>query len=220
MPIWLQIIMKCILCELRKAKRYCPAKKMQICAVCCGEKRGVEINCPLDCPYYVEGQKYQQEKITRQRVKKEGVQSYIRRAELYNKYPEIFAKIELVLVGTFRTDGRLRNEEVAGALELVIKTLDTEKKGVLYNYMSESRVVNEIATMVLAVIREHKDSPELRQGRITLDYAKEVVEEFLKEVKFYIEVDSNPQAYLVHISRYHPEKSETTQNGGSLIISP
>jgi hypothetical protein len=212
--------MKCILCELRKAKRYCPAKKMQICAVCCGEKRGVEINCPLDCPYYVEGQKYQQEKITRQRVKKEGVQSYIRRAELYNKYPEIFAKIELVLVGTFRTDGRLRNEEVAGALELVIKTLDTEKKGVLYNYMSESRVVNEIAIMVLAVIREHKDSPELRQGRITLDYAKEVVKEFLKEVKFYIEVDSNPQAYLVHISRYHPEKSETAQNGGSLIISP
>ena len=212
--------MKCILCEQRKAKRYCPAKRMQICAVCCGEKRGVEINCPLDCPYYVEGQKYQQEKITRQRVRKEGVQSYIRRAELYNKYPEIFAKIELVLVGTFRTDGRLRNEEVAGALELVIKTLDTEKKGVLYNYMSESRVVNEIAVRVLAVIREHKDSPELHQGRITLDFAKEVVEEFLKEVKFYMEVDSNPQAYVIHISRYHPEKSETTQSGGSLIISP
>lgn len=188
--------------------------------MCCGEKRGVEISCPLDCPYYIEGQKYQQEKITRQRVRKEGVQSYIRRAELYNKNPEIFAKIELVLVGLFRTDGRLKNEEVASALELVIKTLDTEKKGIFYDYRSESRVVNEIAGRVLAVIREHKDSPELRQGRITLDYAKEVVEEFLKEIKFYMEMDSNPQSYLVHISRYHPERSETTQSGESLIISP
>lgn len=212
--------MKCILCEQRKAKRYCPAKRGQICAVCCGEKRGVEINCPLDCPYYIEGQKYQQEKITRQRVRKEGVQSYIRRAELYNKNPEIFAKIELVLVGLFRTDGRLKNEEVASALELVIKTLDTEKKGIFYDYRSESRVVNEIGGRVLAVIREHKDSPELRQGRITIDYAKEVVEEFLKEIKFYMEMDSNPQSYLVHISRYHPERSETTQSGESLIISP
>lgn len=212
--------MECILCKQRKAKRYCPAKKGQICAICCGEKRGVEINCPPDCPYYVEGQRYQQEKITRQRVRKEGVQSYIRRAELYNKNSEIFAKIELVLVGSFRTDGRLKNEEVASALELVIKTLDTEKRGILYNYISENRVVNEIAGRVLAVIREHKDSPELRQGRITLDYAKEVAEEFLKEIKFYMEVDSNPQGYLVHVSRYHPERSETTQDGGSLIISP
>lgn len=210
--------MKCTLCEQRKAKRYCPAKRTQICAVCCGEKRGVEINCPLDCPYYVEGQKYQQGKITRQRVRKEGVQSYIRRAELYNKNPEIFAKIELVLIDSFRTDGRLKNEEVASALELVIKTLDTEKKGILYNYMSESRIVNEVAVRVLVAIREQKDSPELRQGRITLDYAKQVVEEFLKEIKFYMEVDSNPQSYLIHISRYHPEKSGTTQ-GGSLIIS-
>jgi hypothetical protein len=212
--------MKCILCEQRKAKRYCPAKRVQICAVCCGEKRGVEINCTLDCPYYVEGQKYQQEKITRQRVRKEGVQSYIRRAELYNKNPEIFAKIEFLLVGSFRTDGKLKNEEVASALELVIKTLDTEKKGILYDYRSENRVVNEIAGWVLAAVREHKDLPELRQGRITLDYAKEVVEEFLKEVKFYMEMDPNPQSYLIHISRYHPERSGTTQSSGSLIIPP
>ncbi|MER3445937.1 MAG: hypothetical protein C4291_03460 [Candidatus Dadabacteria bacterium] len=212
--------MKCILCEQRKAKRYCPAKRGQICAVCCGEKRGVEINCPLDCPYYVEGQRYQQEKITRQRVRKEGIQPYIRRAELYNKNPEIFAKIELALVDLFRTDGRLRNEEIASALELVIKTLHTEKKGIFYDHRSESRIINEIAGRVLIVIREHKDSPELRHGKITLDYAKEVVEEFLKEIKFYMELDSNPQSYLIHISRYHPEGGKTTQSSGSLIISP
>lgn len=217
---FIALSMKCILCEERKAKRYCPAKRRSICPVCCGEKRGVEIDCPLDCPYYVEGQKYQQEKITKQRLKKEGVQPYMRRAELYNKNPEIFAKIELALTGLFRIDGKLRNEEVAEALGLVIKTLDTEKKGILYEYRSESRIVNELAGRVLSVLREYTDRTQIGQDRISLDFAKDVVEEFLKEIKFYMEVDSNPQSYLIHISRYHPEKSGATQSGGSLIVSP
>ena len=213
------LIMKCILCEQRKAKRYCPAKRTYICAICCGEKRGVEINCPLDCVYYIEGEKYQQDKITRQRIMKEGTEPYIRRAELYSKNPEIFAKIELTLVGLFRNDNKLKNEEVAEALELVLKTLDTEKKGILYEYRAESSVVNEVVLGVLNVIREYKDMAELRRGRITLDYAKDVVEEFLKEIKFYMEMEKNPQSYLIHISRYHPERIETRQGGGSLIIS-
>ncbi|HEX9830529.1 MAG TPA: hypothetical protein VGA94_02490 [Thermodesulfobacteriota bacterium] len=212
--------MKCIICEQRKAKRYCPAKRRSICPVCCGEKRGVEINCPLDCPYYVEGQKYQQEKITRQRLKKEGVQPYIRRAELYNKNPEIFAKIELALATLFRMDGKLTNGEVAEALELVIKTLDTEKKGILYEYRSENRIVNELSGRVLDILREYTDRTQVGQGRVSLDYARDVVEEFLKEIRFYIEMDSNPQSYLIHVSRYHPEKSGATQGGGSLIMSP
>jgi len=150
---------------------------------------------------------------------KEGTEPYIRRAELYSKNPEIFAKIELTLVGLFRNDNKLKNEEIAEALELVLKTLDTEKKGILYEYRAESGVVNEVALQVLNVIREYKDMTELRRGRITLDYAKEVVEEFLKEIKFYMEIEKNPQSYLIHMSRYHPERVETRQGGGSLIIS-
>jgi hypothetical protein len=212
--------MKCILCEQRKAKRYCPGKRAYICAICCGEKRGVEINCPKDCTYYIEGQKYQQDKITRQRITKEGVEPYIRRTQLYTKNPEIFAKIELVLVALFRNDSKLRNEEVAEALELIIKTLDTEKKGIIFEYRSETSVVNEIAPRILTIIREYKDTAELRRGRITLDFAKEVIEEFLREIKFYMEVDTNPQSYLVHISRYYPETVGKTQSttSSSLII--
>lgn len=211
--------MKCILCEKRKAKRYCPAKRASICPVCCGEKRGIEINCPLDCPYYVEGQRYQQTKVMRQRIKREGVQSYIRRAELYNKNPEIFVGIEAVFVDFFRRYN-IKDEDLITALELIIKTLDTEKKGIFYEYKTESRIVNELSERLLGVIREYKDGAQVGQGRITVDYAKEVVEEFLKEVRFYMEMDSNPQAYLIHVSRYHPEGALETQTGGGLIVLP
>src|SRR4029079_1875973 len=43
--------MTCPLCQARPAKRQCPALGRQICAVCCGTKRLVEIRCPADCGY-------------------------------------------------------------------------------------------------------------------------------------------------------------------------
>src|SRR5262245_66624797 len=41
----------CPLCGARKARRGCPALNKQICAVCCGTKRLVEIACPSDCTW-------------------------------------------------------------------------------------------------------------------------------------------------------------------------
>ena len=51
--------MKCVLCDRRKGKRYCPAKQRDICAQCCGEKRVIEVACPSDCTYLTSGQTYQ-----------------------------------------------------------------------------------------------------------------------------------------------------------------
>ena len=52
----------CPLCSTRPAKRYCPAKAESICAVCCGEKREVEIYCPAGCPYLKASREYEAEK--------------------------------------------------------------------------------------------------------------------------------------------------------------
>ena len=48
--------MPCPLCRQRSARRQCPALGRAICAVCCGSKRQVEINCPPDCGYLVAAQ--------------------------------------------------------------------------------------------------------------------------------------------------------------------
>jgi len=52
----------CPLCSDRSAKRYCPAKETSICAVCCGTKREVEIDCPSSCPHLKTGRTYESEK--------------------------------------------------------------------------------------------------------------------------------------------------------------
>ena len=211
--------MKCIICGKGKAKRYCPAKISNICPKCCGEKRGIEINCPLDCEYFIEGQKHHQQKITKQRLHKEGTKSYIKRAELYNKNPEIFALIEIAIANSFRANKKLNNSDFLRGLEQTYKTLETEVKGIYYEYESENVYANEISKNILAIIREALNRYDPKH--FTMQYSMDVIAEFLKELNFYIDNDPDEQSYLKHITRYHPVKEEkvekSTQSG--LIIT-
>jgi hypothetical protein len=50
---------RCPLCTERSAKRFCPAKQTSICAVCCGTKREVEIDCPASCVHLQAGRSYE-----------------------------------------------------------------------------------------------------------------------------------------------------------------
>ncbi len=212
--------MKCLLCDKRKPKRYCPAKRTSICTVCCGEKRGVEINCPLDCQYYVEGLKQHQQKMMQQRIKKEGAGSYVRKAELYKHNPELFAHLEKGFVAIFRADKHLTNKDLVTGLDLAMKTIETEKKGLLYQHQSGNTYADEISNHTLSIISEYKDNSEMGANRISLDCGIKVVKEFLDEATFYMENDINPKSYLIHLMRYHPEEEAPAQAETKLIITP
>jgi len=220
--------MKCPLCGKRKQKRHCPAKGAMICPVCCGEKRGVEIACPADCQYFVEGQRYQQDKVTRRRIKREGVRSYVRKAELYKKNPELFLRIELAIAASYRADTGIVNADVVKAFDLVSKTLTTEKSGLIYDHKSENPLANDLAERILASIREMNQA--MRQGgdggggegsgrRLLTDIViRGVLDEFKSDVLFYMENDSSPTSYLKHLARYHPEKPKPGDRGGGIIL--
>ncbi len=53
---------QCVYGQTRKGTRRCPALGGFICARCCGRHRGVDIDCPSDCVYFVEHSTYQQQK--------------------------------------------------------------------------------------------------------------------------------------------------------------
>ena len=54
---------KCIKCGKKRGTRKCKPLGGYICAQCCGENRGIIINCPSDCPYFQNHEKYQEEKL-------------------------------------------------------------------------------------------------------------------------------------------------------------
>src|SRR5512133_3975440 len=58
--------MQCPLCRQRAARRACPAVGREICPVCCGTKRLVEIACPSDCGYLAAAQSHPAAIVRRQ----------------------------------------------------------------------------------------------------------------------------------------------------------
>jgi len=58
--------MTCPLCSTRPAKRRCPALDREICPVCCGTKRLVEIRCPDDCVYLASARRHPAASVQRQ----------------------------------------------------------------------------------------------------------------------------------------------------------
>src|SRR6187200_2730824 len=65
--------MQCPVCYQRKAKRACPALGKQICPVCCGTKRLVEIQCPSDCPWLASAREHPPAVAVRQQQRDLGV---------------------------------------------------------------------------------------------------------------------------------------------------
>jgi len=209
--------MKCFLCNERKAKRYCPAKSRNICAVCCGEKRGIEINCPDDCRYFIKGQNYQQKKITNLRIKKDGIVAFQKKAELYRKDPQLFAKIEFALVDAYNQNNRLLNIDVVSALEIVLKTLKSESKGLLYKHKSEDMVINDLADIVEKELPELKNNEEINSAAAT-NFTKEVIDDFLGEAKFYNDQNTDKSSYLIHLARFHKDRPGGRAAKSKIII--
>jgi len=51
--------LSCVICDIRKEKRFCPAVHGRICPQCCGEQREVTLDCPSECPYLQQAREHE-----------------------------------------------------------------------------------------------------------------------------------------------------------------
>jgi hypothetical protein len=51
--------LSCVVCAVRKEKRFCPAVHGRICPQCCGEQREVTLDCPSECPYLQQAREHE-----------------------------------------------------------------------------------------------------------------------------------------------------------------
>ena len=149
--------MLCPLCNQRKAKRACPALGRQICAVCCGTKRLVEINCPSDCGYLSAARSHPPAVVQRQQE--------LDRAmflPLLQGFSERQARVFLMLaalVSKHQADTlqRLGDADIAQAADALASTLETAGRGILYEHRPSSaaaaRLMSELKAMVDEVVK-------------------------------------------------------------------
>lgn len=144
--------MLCPVCNQRKAKRACPALGKQICAVCCGTKRIVEISCPADCGYLASSRTHPPAVIQRQQEMDRAIV-----LPLLQGLSERQARVFLMLASvTARHQGdalqKLVDEDIAQAAGSLAATLETSSRGIVYEYQPSSlaaaRLMGELRALV------------------------------------------------------------------------
>ena len=163
--------MPCPVCQNRKAKRACPALGEQICAVCCGTKRLVEIACPSDCGYLSTARVHPPAVIQRQQELDRAML-----LPLMHGLSERQARLFLMLAAvTSRHQPdvlqKLVDDDIAQACGALASTLETAAKGIVYEHQPSSlvaaRLMAELKTVVDEVVKNAGSALE-RDAAITL----------------------------------------------------
>jgi hypothetical protein len=146
--------MTCPLCRIRKAKRSCPGKGAQICTVCCGTKRLVEIPCPPTCIYLEAAQRHPAAVVKRQQERDLAVLMGAL-GPLSEPQLQLFFLIHS-LVARFSHDGAPMNDaDVAEAAGALANSYETASRGVLYEPTATSPAAEalrrEIRTLLTKV---------------------------------------------------------------------
>jgi hypothetical protein len=206
-------IMKCILCDQRKAKRSCPAKKELICAVCCGEKRVLEINCPESCEYLKSGRARESADYGK-RLRNMDKASLERNRRVLTKHQDVVAHLEYTLSRERLLSRYITDREAAEALDILVDTYKTEDKGVLYEKTSDSLRVDSLRRELRKVIESYRN-PEGKENqaivdpgatRLQLGAAIDCLEFIRSMIDTYLGERHSASSYLDFLARITPRE--------------
>ena len=143
----------CPLCGIRRARRGCPAIDRQICAVCCGTKRLVEIQCPADCPWLASAREHPPAAAVRQQQRDiASVVQFVR--DFSERQSQLFFLIATFLLGYEPPELQpLIDDDVAEGVAALASTFETASRGLIYDHrpasMAAERMIAGLKPMLL-----------------------------------------------------------------------
>jgi hypothetical protein len=144
----------CPLCGIRRARRGCPALDKQICAVCCGTKRLVQIQCPSDCTWLASAREHPPSIVVRRHQRDLGVVVQATR-DFNERQSQIFVLVASFLLQYAPPDlHSVIDEDVADAVAALASTYETAARGVIYEHRPASLPAERLATELKRVLAE------------------------------------------------------------------
>jgi hypothetical protein len=195
----------CPLCGSRRGRRACPAVGQQICAVCCGTKRLVEIQCPSDCVYLATAREHPPAAILRRQQR--DVELLVRfMRDLNQRQSQLFFLIDAFLLRYHPPELQpLIDDDVIEAAAALAATSETAARGVIYEHRPASPPAERLATALkplLAKAGQNGGTPFERDAAVVLRR----IEEAAREARA---VDrDNRRAFLDLLGRVIPESDE------------
>ena len=194
----------CSLCQRRRARRACPALGQQICPVCCGTKRLVEINCPADCSYLQSAHAHPPAVVQRQQ--EQDVRFLLPLVhDLSERQHQIMFLLQIFL-RTDRPDAlALTDVEVEQAARALAETYETASRGILYEHTAASLNAQRLSTDLKAVI-ESERSGGARMPDADIAVALRRIEAAARDVRHTL--PGGETAYLLLLKRVLREPTD------------
>jgi hypothetical protein len=132
----------------------CPALNDQICAMCCGTKRMVEIRCPSDCPYLATAREHPPAVVVRQQRQDLGLLVEFLR-DLNARQSQLFFLIA-ALIARYKPSEleSIVDDDVVQAAGTLAATYETAARGVIYEHRAASIPAARLATALKAALTE------------------------------------------------------------------
>jgi len=144
----------CPLCGIRRARRGCPAVGQQICAVCCGTKRLVEINCPSDCVWLASAREHPPAAAVRQQQRDRSLLMPLM-VDFSERQAELFFLISNFVVRYEPPEFQpLVDEDVGEAVGALASTFETAARGVIYEHRAASMAGERLSAALKAALAE------------------------------------------------------------------
>ena len=182
---------KCSLCETRPPRRNCPALAKDICAQCCGSKREVTVDCPLDCPYLIEARDHEQ---------LAPVGEYPNRdVEVSDAFLERNKPLYIFVLGTLNQAAQENPAVIDADMREAIAALVQKYRAKQSGLLVEPALSNPIAATVLHSFEEKMEV-----------FREKVVSENVDPVVF---IDSNMFKVIVFLDRFAALKNNSRPKG-------
>lgn len=209
--------MKCLLCESRKAKRFCPAKAGQICAVCCGTKREVEIDCPSDCVYLHAGREYESSKLGRTTLPPRRTERLWEASFLRAHYP-LMMGLSQVITAVRRSSPELADSDVQATFDSLLQTFNTLDKGIYYDFAPERLIQKELYLALKRFLDGPAESRLVSESRPTTNQILDSLQ-FMKELSAEITLPRpKSRAFLDHIESIARDFAQGQPEEPKLIV--
>ena len=218
--------MSCVICKIRKEKRFCPAVHGRICPQCCGEQREVTLECPLDCPYLIQAREHEKPRSADQ-IDHAALFLQIEVSDQFMyQHEHLLMGLTYALAKAARADRTLHDQDLIAALTVLAKSYERRvNSGLHYEQPltsdSQRRTANEVETMV----REYREAEQKHMGYSSLRDS-----EVLNALVFLVRLahgrtSGRPKsrAFVEFVFAQFPEKESpvlTPQEAGSRIILP
>lgn len=214
--------MTCVLCKVRKEKRFCPAVHDKICPVCCGKEREVTLDCPGECVYLQEARKHERHSLND--VPREALfpDVEVREQFLYEREP-LLTGLSFTLAKTVRGDRSLYDHDVIAALTTMARKQQTlVNSGLHLGEATASPAQQAIMDAFDAMLAEYRQMEQKHMGYSSLRDA-----EILQAMVFLVRIahqktSGRPRSrgFVEFLGQQFPEKNESivAPQGSSIVI--